>query len=394
MDHSSVNTSDAKQNPLQESLDGEQESSSPEMVATINPAYSKPSQIARMLNNNPSPSNILSLQRTVGNRVVQRLLHPPKVQRADEEQPAAKEGTLPDMQLEEDTKQLKGPEEEHKEDGTTPKTGRAATAGDDSSSPGTFQISVGNLGVEFNNPQVDISSNSGAKDAVESGTVGTEWTNPGTKTVSPFGSESFIPGYKNLKWKAGDDKAKPSFKVDFTLSVDCPWGVNGGGKTDVPSATDGVVTAEPHAASGKKVYEQIVADLTPALNEKSWRAPRQYFWSKAICARHETYHSTDDKAWVETTGKKLVTDYLNTQSVSAAKTEDDLKVHLTKAMKDLGTANFAFYTGGASSYYSYAGEERAFGDGKAPYLQLAKEVGEQGAKLEAAKAPTPAKGTP
>jgi len=392
MGHSPITTDD-KQNSLQEGLDGERESSSPEMLATIHPAYSKPSQIARMLSHNPSPSNILSLQRTVGNRVVQRLLHPPEVARAEEEE-TVKEGTLPDMQLDEVPEQLKGPEEEHKEDSTNPTTGRAATAADGSSSPGPLQLSVGNMGVEFNNPQVDLKSNSGAKDAVESGTVGTEWTNPGTKTVSPFGSESFIPGFKNLKWKAGEDKAKPSFKVDFTLSVDCPWGVNGGGKTDVPSATDGVVTAEPHAASGKKVYEQIVADLTPALNEKSWRAPRQYFWSKAICARHETYHSTDDKAWVETTGKKLVTDYLNSKTVSADKTEDDLKVHLTKAMKDLGTANFAFYTGGASSYFSYAGEERAFGDGKAPYQQLAKEVGEQGAKLEAAKTPAPAKGTP
>ena len=40
-----------------------------------------------------------------------------------------------------------------------------------------------------------------------------------------------------------------------------------------------------------------------------------------------------------------------------------------------------WYKGGAASYYSYAGEVRAFGDGKAPYRQLALDAYRQGRKL-------------
>jgi len=59
-----------------------------------------------------------------------------------------------------------------------------------------------------------------------------------------------------------------------------------------------------------------------------------------------------------------------------------LRSLLKKAMKEMFNANWDFYTGGAGSYLSYAGEERAFGDGKGPYENLAKGVKAQGEKLE------------
>jgi hypothetical protein len=54
--------------------------------------------------------------------------------------------------------------------------------------------------------------------------------------------------------------------------------------------------------------------------------------------------------------------------------------------------NTAFYTGGADSYLSYAGEERAFGDGKQPYLDLAAAIKRHGESLQPPTPPTPSGG--
>jgi hypothetical protein len=184
-----------------------------------------------------------------------------------------------------------------------------------------------------------------------------------------FGEENFNPGYKNFSWKQRARYVRPS----FTLDIECPWGTNDGGSIDVPSATDGVVTAGD--------YEDIVKDLTPALKERSWVAPRAKYWSKAICERHEKYRSKDDSKWSEGPGKTVVKDYLKGQTIPGNDIEAELTVVMDDAMTEMSNANWDFYTGGVASYSSFAGEERAFGDGKKPYERLAKKVEKQGRKL-------------
>lgn len=319
---------------------------------------------------------LLELQRTAGNRAVTALVQ----REEDEAQPAAAaQGSLPDVQIEATEEHEKGAGEE-KEDGEG-RPARVAAPVLPATGNGR-KIRVKDLGVAVDDPQLpetDVRP-SGHEDRIGVSNAQVAWTNPGNKSVSPFGSESFNPGYSGLTWQENAG----IIELDFTLDVDCPWGVASGGKTDVPSGSDAVVTMDTH--------QGIASDLTPALVEKSWRAPRTNYWSKAICERHEKFHSTDDRAWVQGAGKRVLADYLANQTIDVADEERNvcgpieakLAPIMTEAMKNLQRANTAFYKGGATSYLSYAGEERAFGDGKVPYQDLAAAVKKRGEELSKA----------
>jgi hypothetical protein len=356
------------------------------------PHIAPPPNIQRLLSQKMTPANLITLQRTLGNRAATNIMRSrlATVQREDDAvagQTQELQGSLPDSQPFERSELEKGPEPD-KSDGAGGKTSaqhRDSSKGGKPAS-GVFTLNASEPAFTFNNPQTELSddANLHAADTVAVETVDNAFANPGNKVTSPFGSESFIASYKGLTWKATKSEktgGEDTINISFTLDINCPWGVNSGGKTDVPSGTDGVVTLDPHS-SGKKVYEQIVADLTPSLKEKSWVAPRSHFWSKAICERHEKFHSTDDKGWSEGAGKQVVIDYLKGKTVAHDKIDADLKTHMDNAMKEMQTANFNWYKGGAATYYSYAGEIRAFGDGKQPYLDLVADVKKQGEKLE------------
>lgn len=279
-------------------------------------------------------------------------------------------GQLPDREPEEEPAHEKGAGM-FKEDGA----GRSGAAAGSSLTPtgGGLQLVPGDVHITVNDSEVEEETGRSRADTAQSGTITNTFENPDTSpSAKAFGSESFSAGYKNAAFttEAG------VVKVNFTLDIKCPWGTNGGGKTDIPSGTASAVT--------KDTYKKIVRDLTPVLKEKSWRAPRSTYWSDTICKRHEKFHSTDDKAWAEGAGKQVVVSYLNGKAVNPATAEADVNTHLGNAMKAMNTANFQFYTGGATSYLSYAGEERAFGDGKQPYLNLAAAVKAQGQALEKA----------
>ncbi|MBN1937893.1 MAG: DUF4157 domain-containing protein [Anaerolineae bacterium] len=275
-------------------------------------------------------------------------------------------GTLAGHESTEEEEVVKGPDDRVKLDGTGNSTRTASAPSAASPSAGNLPIAMGNIGFRFSNVGVTTSgSTTNRKD------VRVAWKNPGGMAVDPFGEEAYRPSWKNANYTVNEGR----LKLDFTLDINCPWGVNNGGKTDVPSATDAIVTAAS--------YKQIVSDLTPVKIEKCWRAPRRQYWSQKVCERHEKYHSTDDKQWTEGPGRTLVINYLKGKTVSSNSIQADLTAHLDNAITQLSRANTAYYTGGATSYLSYAGEERAFGDGKEPYEQLAQGVKSQGEKLEA-----------
>ena len=296
------------------------------------------------------------------------------------------ESTLPNYRVGSEWEVEKGPDDRFKSDRTRVGSGTSAAFTTPASPLHKYasslpndRITVGKVGVEFSDPrtsaadQTDHENSDGShRDAVSMGTVGVEWNNPNTKIVTkPFGSESFRPGYKDVKFKRD---GKGNLAVDFTLDIECPWGTNSGGNTDVPSPTDAVVT--------ETNYLEIAKDLTPKKKEKCWRPPRKKYWSQAICERHEKFHSTEDKKWSEGPGKKVVIDYLNGKDVPGLFKEKRLKALLKKSMKEMKNASWDFYTGGADSYLSYTGEKRAFADGKVPYKELAKGVRAHGKKLK------------
>ena len=180
------------------------------------------------------------------------------------------EGTLPDYTVGSEKEVEKGPDDRYKFDGTRVGSGTFAAGTTITSPLPNYKITVGNVGVEFSDSrtlagdQSDLETSDGShRDAVNMGAVGVEWNNPNTKIVTkPFGSESFKPGYKNLTFKRD---GKGNLAVDFTLDIQCPWGTYSGGKTDVPSATDAVVT--------KKNFKKIVRDLTPKKKGKMLAPP-------------------------------------------------------------------------------------------------------------------------
>jgi hypothetical protein len=210
------------------------------------------------------------------------------------------------------------------------------------------------------------------------GRINIEYSNPQDRTPSPFGE--MVPSYthKDTKWKAKRDKVT----VDFTLKLKASWGVSGGSATDVPSATDAVVTTATHA-SGKKVYEQIVEDLTPVRSD-SWRSPRSFYWSRALTERHEKYHCSEEERWSKSKGRRVATRYLQSRTVSVANTAAGLSTLLDNAMVEIQTASDDNY-GASLAYIQRPGEKRAFADGRSRYKALANAVKRQGRRLEAAE---------
>lgn len=346
----------------------------PERVRADDAIAAAPQQRSRP--NDNGGNGLLRLQRHAGNHAVSRLVAAAALQREAGEE-AATSGTLPDLDPDELPAYEKGAGE-LKEDGPDGAAAGARGAHADDRGRGALLLDPTDVRVSVSTPELDQPSGRSRADSVSVGAVTNTFANPDTSpSPKAFGSESFKPGYKDVAFTV----TPGSVSVAFALDIQCPWGTNAGGRTDVPSATAGVVTADN--------YSDIVADLTPSLDEKSWRAPRSKYWSEAICKRHERFHSTDDQAWSEGAGKQVVTDYLKTKTVNAATAKADLETHLTAATKAMGTANFQYYTGGAASYLSYKGEERAFGDGKQPYIDLATGVAAQGQKLKAAATPAP-----
>ncbi len=240
-------------------------------------------------------------------------------------------------------------------------------------------IPVFDLSTSVSQRALSQGSSGDRADAVNAKNVNLSTTTTGGAATSAFGA--MTPRYSMSGVGASYKKGK--VVVAGTLNGSYSWGTNAGGKIDVPSPTDPVVTAAN--------YKQIVADLTPALEEKSWRAPRSQYWSKAICERHEQYHAKDETKWAKSKVLGVMRTYFKKNPIdieederedaSAIKTKvDDALVH---ALRAIDAASTNFYTGGKASYCSYTGEVKAFGDGKVPYKSLASGVDKQGKKLEA-----------
>ncbi len=201
-------------------------------------------------------------------------------------------------------------------------------------------------------------------------------------TTTPFGAMASSFAMRDIDFVAKGSKISIDASVEGTFQ----WGTNSGGIIDVPSATDAVVTAD--------TYEQIVADLTPSLIEKSWRAPRSQYWSEAICQRHEKYHATDASKWTTSKAAGVVKTYLKKNPIEltdderkdATVVKSKVEAALEEARKAVVAGRVFYFRGNITSYLSYPGEARAFGDGKVPYQKLSKAVAKQGKKLVAEKA--------
>jgi hypothetical protein len=263
---------------------------------------------------------------------------------------------------------------------------KGASSGSGSSggqSAGGLRLVLGDIGVSTSTSRNDaVAGTAPQEDGISASAKVTTATSGGL-AVTPFGAMQPDLGFRGVKYEAKTGFFKGNYiKVSFDLFGDAQWGTTDGGRTDVASGSSNVITADN--------YEQIVSDLTPELQEKSWRAPRTQFWSEAICARHEKYHATDFQTWLKGAGKTLVQNELGAATVDLDETTRQSQATIeTETAKKVNAARvklingYVAYMQGSpvASYLSMPSEKRAFGDGKKPYLALAAAVKKTGKKL-------------
>ena len=236
---------------------------------------------------------------------------------------------------------------------------------------GGYKIKLGNIGTEIDAKQTPEAAFNLEEDSVTVGSIG-YGTSTETEAKSAFGAAGFRPSFKGLATEKDD--VNKSVKLSFNLDVVGSWGVNSGGKIDVPNGTSPVIT--------KDNYQTIVSDLTPVKQGGSWRAPRTQYWSQAICERHEKYHLSDNDQWARSTGVQVIKDYLEAQTIPGTDVDKEVEDLMTTARADLIEKRTRWFRGPeGTAYVDYPGEIRANADGKQPYLDLAAAVKEQGEKL-------------
>jgi hypothetical protein len=205
-------------------------------------------------------------------------------------------------------------------------------------------------------------------DPVVSGVSVGAFSQPNGRAVSPFGSEFYEPAFTGISWGFASGKCT----ISATLDVVCPWGTNAGGRTDVPSATDAVVT--------KTKWPDIKADLQPG-PASPFKSPRTVYYSKSLVERHEKFHGTDDEGWTSASGLGIVKAHLEAGTVAPATAAADVATLVDAARVKLISENIKWYKGGGAAHDSYAGEIRAYAHGKASYQKLADDVEAHGKSL-------------
>jgi hypothetical protein len=208
----------------------------------------------------------------------------------------------------------------------------------------------------------------GKNDPVVSGVSLGSFSQPSGRSVSPFGAEFYEPAFTGISFAPAGGK----YTISGSLEIRCPWGTNAGGRTDVPSATDSVVT--------KKNWLAIKKDLEPGPSSP-FKSPRKKYYSQSLVERHEKYHGTDDYGWSTSSGLGIVKAYLEAGTVAPASAATDVSALVDGARRKLISENLKWYKGSGSTHDAYDGEIRAYGDGKASYQQLADDVRKHGKTL-------------
>lgn len=236
---------------------------------------------------------------------------------------------------------------------------------------------VANIGLTLSQPKTDR-PNGSKLDPVVSGVAVGPLSQPGGRAVSPFGGEFYEPAFVGTSYAFAAGKCT----ITSTLNVICPWGTSAGGRTDVPSATSPVVTAAKWPA--------IKADLAPGA-ASPFKSPRVTYYSQSLLDRHEKFHGTDDFGWTTGSGIGIVKTFLEAGTVASASAAADVPALVNGARVKLIAENTKWYKGGGASHDAYAGEIRAYADGRPLYQALADAVEAHGRTLAAPPAaPAPA----
>ena len=199
----------------------------------------------------------------------------------------------------------------------------------------------------------------------------------GTLGATEFGKEAFKPTFTSVSHAFAGGKCT----ITATFNPVCPWTTQSRGRTDVPSATDAVVT--------KDNWPDIKSDIAPK-STSPFKSPRTAFYSQKLVERHEKFHGTEDEKWVTSSGLGIVKTKIESGTVSdsAAATTEVAALLETARLLSI-SENLKWYKGTGTSHDSFKGEIDAYADGKAEYQKLADDVEVQGKKLATPPPPPP-----
>jgi hypothetical protein len=222
------------------------------------------------------------------------------------------------------------------------------------------------------NPVAPTSTGGSKTDSVVSSVTPGALQRPSGGTLGPteFGTESFEPTFTGVSHAFAGGKCT----ITATFNPICPWITQSRGRTDVPSATDAVVT--------KDNWPDIKSDLAPRTTTP-FKSPRTHFYSQSLVERHEKFHGTDDYGWVNSSGLGIIK--TNLEAGNIANSEPAATTGIASLLEatrlKVVDENFKWYKGTGTAHDSFAGEIRAYADGKPEYQKLADDVETQGKKL-------------
>jgi hypothetical protein len=185
-----------------------------------------------------------------------------------------------------------------------------------------------------------------------------------------FGTEFYQPRFEAITIDVTPDNR---CLVNARLVVRTPYGVSNNGRRDVSSASSDLVNAT--------TFQQIAGDLRP---DGSGRARRDQYFSQSLTERHERFHATDDYGWTERVGLPLIIDYLSGSGRTVpdgTHTRSAVERLMENALDELKIACHQYYVGGGSNHDTFAGENRAYAEGKDAYQELADAVERRGMDL-------------
>lgn len=228
---------------------------------------------------------------------------------------------------------------------------------------------VADIGLSFSQ-QKRSGVRGGSKDSVVSRVGIGSFSQPsgGHVDSGDFGTTSYEASFSGESHPFAHGKCTISAKLDVTSE----FGTTDLGRTDVPSATDAVVTA--------RSWPKIKSDLTPE-NDPPFRSPREEYYSEALVERHEKFHGTDEFDWTKRVGLGIVKDSLEAETVTFRKANTEVPGILDAAKDKLYDAREKYYHGHGKDHDHYSGELRAYADGVGAYRKLAKDVEKQGRSL-------------
>ncbi len=230
------------------------------------------------------------------------------------------------------------------------------------------------------NPDAPATTGGNKTDAAVAALTQGALTQPdgGTLGATEFGKEAFKPTFTGVSHAF----AGGNCTITATFNPVCPWTTQSRGRTDVPSATDAVVT--------KDNWPDIKSDLAPR-STTPFKSPRTAFYSQKLVERHEKFHGTEDEKWVTSSGLGIVKTKIESGTISDSPVATAAVAALLESARVLSISeNLKWYKGTGTSHDSFKGEIDAYADGKAEYQKLADDVEVQGKKLAAPPPPTPA----